>query len=164
MLDEISQHIDLKFATFLAMKIAWNEETVNTHPSWQKKQLFSVKSTFFRTDSLREGAVSAEEPHARKENVQKASLQGSIDWTTRMDSVYSSRYVVEVRAMTTFLLFWRLLISNVVYTLLPNYVLKGYYSDVLRGWVGHQRMLNLSLVLAFSVKFYRYLFRIYVCK
>ena len=129
-----------------------------------KKQIFPWNQLFFRTDSLREGAVSAEEPHARKENVQKASLQGSIDWTTRMDSVYSSRYVVEVRAMTTFLLFWRLLISNVVYTLLPNYVLKGYYSDVLRGWVGHQRMLNLSLVLAFSVKFYRYLFRIYVCK
>ena len=100
-----------------------------------KKQIFPWNQLFFRTDSLREGAVSAEEPHARKENVQKASLQGSIDWTTRMDSVYSSRYVVEVRAMTTFLLFWRLLISNVVYTLLPNYVLKGSYSDVLRGWV-----------------------------
>ena len=122
----------------------------NTHPYPQKNNFFPWNQLFFWTDSLREGAVSAEEPHARKENVQKASLQGSIDWTTRMDSVYSSRYVVEVRAMTTFLLFWRLLISNIVYTLLPNYVLKGYYSDVLRGWVGHQKMLEFCFMLAFQ--------------
>ena len=49
MLDEISQHIASKFATLLAMKKAWNEETP-THT--RKKTTFFREINFFSEQTL----------------------------------------------------------------------------------------------------------------
>ena len=130
----------------------------NTHPYPQKNNFFPWNQLFFWTDSLREGAVSAEEPHARKENVQKASLQGSIDWTTRMDSVYSSRYVVEVRAMTTFLLFWETSYKyNTVYLYTTaKLCIKGLLLWRIERLSRTPKNVRILLYASFSIKFYNY--------